>query len=157
MTISKHSAPISRRTALKGIGAGIASAALARTANAGISSTTSYTANTDTFRVQLAHRWGNDSLAAVIKNTSPHAVTITNATPVAADYGRFNFSKLTHRGPLTLAAGEEVHVPFEVMGTSVKPYGHFDNRLQKKLNEALVISTKNASSKVTTTLNPRIV
>ena len=106
----------------------------------------------------MAHQWSKESLAAVIKNTSPHPATITEITPVIADYGRFNFSDLTREGPLTLAAGEEVHVPFTIMGTPVKPYGHFDNRLQKIIDKSLQISTSNhQSAKVLTPLNIRVV
>lgn len=156
-----YSMKITRRTAIKGLAASVASATIANGVKAGtvpkFASKDFNPDNTDTFKVQVAHRWGNESLAAVIKNTSPHAATINNVNSLSADYGRFNFSTLTQHGPLTLAAGEEVIVPFEVMGTPVNAFGHFDNRLQKRLQEALVISTENASAKVTTTLNPRIV
>ena len=145
---------ISRRTAIKGLGAGLASAAIPATHAASVQSAGA----TDTFSVQVAHQWSKESLAAVIKNTSPHPATITEITPVIADYGRFNFSDLTREGPLTLAAGEEVHVPFTIMGTPVKPYGHFDNRLQKIIDKSLQISTSNhQSAKVLTPLNIRVV
>jgi len=145
---------ISRRTVVKGIGAGIASAAIPANSPAAIANRA---ADSDKFTVQLAHQWGKDSLGAVIKNTSDHPATITNMTSVAADYGRFNFSELTDKGPLTLLAGEEIHVPFTVMGTPVKPYGHFDNRLQKKIKQSLKISTTNKVALVSTTMNPKIV
>ena len=147
---------ISRRTAIKSIGAGLATAAIpsSQAADDAISSI-----NTDTFSVQLAHQWGKDSLVAIVKNTSSHPATITQFSPgaVVADYGRFNFSQLTDNGPLTLAAGEEAHVPFTIMGTPVKPYGHFDNRLQKIIRDSLTINTKNKVAKVTTALSTRLV
>lgn len=147
---------MSRRTAIKGISAGIATAVaapvFAKTASANTADQ-----NTDTIRVQIAHQWGNDSIAAVIKNTSTHNTTITNIDSVAADYGRFNFSDLTKNGPITLAAGEEVHVPFTIMSTPAKPYGHFDNRLQKTLKGSLSITTTKKVASVTTTLSPKIV
>ena len=142
---------ISRRTVVKGLGAGIASAAIP------VSGAAVANSATDTFAAQLAHQWGKDSLVAVVKNTSDHSATITDMTSVVAEYGRFNFSELTRNGSLTLAAGDEIHVPFTVMGTPVKPYGHFDNRLQKKIRESLQISTTNQVAQVSTTLNPRIV
>jgi len=145
---------VSRRTAIKSIGAGVAAATLPGIAQSFQAATTH---NTDALRVQIAHQWGKDSIAAVIKNTSTHPTTLTDISSVSADYGRFNFSDLTRNGPLTLAAGEEVHVPFTVMGTPVKPYGHFDNRLQKKLKESLSISTANRSVNVTTSLTPVVV
>lgn len=145
---------VSRRTVIKGIGAGIASAAIP--ASAAISSNKS-NHTTDTFRIRIAHQWSNESVAAVIKNTSPQSTTITGMTSVVTDHGRFDFSELTDNGPLTLAAGEELNVPFTVMGTPAKAYGHFDHRLQKKIRESLVITTANQSAKVSITLNPQIV
>jgi len=145
---------LSRRTIIKGIGATAASTAMTHTASGVLKDSD---ANTDTFRVQVAHQWGKDGLAAVIKNTSPHTVTITDITEVIGEYGRFNFSDLTRNGPLQLTAGEEVHVPFRVMATPVKPYGHFDNRLQKKIKDSLAIPTTNPAAQVSTTRNPRIV
>ena len=147
---------ISRRTAIKSIGAGLAGAAIP-SSHASVDITNGI--NTDSFSVQLAHQWGKDSMVAIVKNTSDHPATITQFAPgaVVADYGRFNFSQLTDNGPLTLAAGEEAHVPFTVMGTPVKPYGHFDNRLQKIIRDSLTINTQNRVAKVTTTLSPKIV
>ena len=144
---------ISRRTAVKGMGAAIATAAIPVTSAA----VANHAVNSDSFTVQVAHQWGKDSLVAVIKNTSDHPATITKMTSVAAEYGRFNFSELTDKGPLTLPAGEELHVPFTVMGTPVKPYGHFDHRLQMKIKQSMKISTTNNVAQVSTTMNPRIV
>jgi len=144
---------ISRRTVVKGMGAGIATAAIPVTSSA----IANHAVDSDNFTVQVAHQWGKDSLVAVIKNTSDHPATITKMTSVAAEYGRFNFSELIDKGPLTLLAGEEIHVPFTVMGTPVKPYGHFDNRLQKKIKQSMKISTTNKIALVSTTMNPRIV
>lgn len=152
---------ISRRTVVKGLGTGIFSTALASQASGISPSLTSQNtdnpATDDTLRVQIAHRWGADSIVAVIKNTSDHSATITDINSVATDYGRFNFSDLTKYGPLTLTSGEEIHVPFTVMGTPVKPYGHFDNRLQKHLKRSLKIATTSQSTQVTTSLNPKVV
>ena len=156
---------ISRRTIVKGIGAGIFSTtATSVLANAGKDSQSGSndppkTFNPqDTLRVQIAHKWGENSIAAVIRNTSGRCTTITNINSVTADYGRFNFSNLTRNGPVTLAAGEEVHVPFTVMGTPAKPFGHFDNRLQKHLQRSLYISTDTSKiAKVVTSMGPRVV
>ena len=146
---------ISRRTVVKGIGAGIFSTTVTSVlANSAENKTP---VSQDTLSVQIAHQWGNESIAAVIKNTSDKSTTITDINSVAAEYGRFNFESLTRNGPLTLSAGEEVHVPFTVMGTPVTPYGHFDNRLQKQLKKALKISTGNGLSKVTTAMGPKLV
>ena len=142
---------MSRRTVVKGIGAGIASAAIPRGVDA------QSELSDEKFSVQVAHRWGGNSIAAVIKNKSNHPATIVDITSVAADYGRFNFSELTKNGALTLAAGEEVVIPFTVMGTPVKPYGHFDNRLQKKLKESLKITTTQKHAQVKVSVSPRVV
>jgi len=147
---------ISRRTAIKSVGATVAAVATTpalATATHGISSDRQQ----DSLNVQIAHQWGKESIAAVIKNTSNTTTTITDIDSVAADYGRFDFSDLTRNGSLTLASGEEVHVPFSVMGTPVKPYGHFDNRLQKILRKSLRVSTTGKSVNVTTSLSPRII
>ena len=146
---------ISRRTVVKGLGAGICSTAL--TPALAKSNHQHKLESHDTLRVQLAHQWGSESIAAVVKNTSRHSTTITDMNSVAADYGRFNFSELTENGPLTLAAGEEIHVPFILMGTPAKPFGHFDNRLQKHLKSTLKISTTNSRTRVTTASGPKIV
>ncbi len=152
---------ISRRTVVKGLSTGFCSTALITkmtpamaTANKPASDNG---ASNDTLRVQIAHQWGSNSIAAVIKNTSGHSATITDINSVSADYGRFNFSDLTKSGPLTLSAGEEVYVPFTVMGTPARPYGHFDNRLQKHLQRSLKISTSNQFAKVTTSVSPKVV
>lgn len=148
---------ISRRTVVKGLSAGFCSTALATSLAQAKSSAIEDTATNDTLRVQIAHRWGGNSIAAIIKNTSDHSATITDINSVSADYGRFNFTDLTKNGPLTLSAGEEVHVPFIVMGTPTRPYGHFDNRLQKHLKRSLKISTVNQFTKVITSLSPKVV
>lgn len=150
---------ISRRTVVKGLSAGFCSTALATSLAPALakSSTTDGPATNDTLRVQIAHQWGGDSLAAVIKNTSDHSATITDINSVAADYGRFNFADLIKNGPLMLSAGEEVYVPFTVMGTPTKPYGHFDNRLPNHLKRSLKISTNNPLTKVTTSMGPKLV
>lgn len=153
ITRPRHDMKISRRTVIKSIGASAASL----TAASAVSAKTKNTEKADTISVQIAHQWAEDSIAAVIKNTSAHHTAITNINSVTADYGRFNFEALTSNGPLHLAPGQEVHVPFTVMGTPVKPYGHFDNRLQKKLKESLVVSTANTLSKVSTSISPRLV
>jgi len=157
---------ISRRTAIKGIGASMATTAAAPALSARALSADAFSiiddnsanpAQTDKLNVQVAHQWGKESIVAVIKNTSDHSTTITDINSVAAEYGRFNFESLTRNGPLTLSAGEEVHVPFTVMGTPVTPYGHFDNRLQKQLKKALKISTASRSTKVATAMGPKLV
>lgn len=150
---------ISRRTVVKGLTT-LGTTALATKLTPAIASTrgaSEHAESDDTLRVQIAHRWGDESIAAVIKNTSNHGTTITDINSVTADYGRFNFAELTKKGSLTLAAGEEVHVPFTVMGTAAKPYGHFDNRLQKHLQKSLRISTSQPFARVTTSLSPKIV
>ena len=153
---------ISRRTVIKGLGASIATtSALAVSsgiagASAGVDASRSEDLP-DSLNVQLAHQWGDDSLAAVIRNTSGHTVTLLDINSVAADYGRFNFSELTRNGPITLAPGAEIHVPFVQMGTPVKPYGHFDNRLQKLLKASMTVSTTNPVASVSTSMSPRIV
>ena len=152
---------ISRRTAIKGLSASIATSvaapALAAEAFSTVNNNSPVAAQIDKLKVQVAHQWGKESIVAVIKNTSDRSTTITAISPVTADYGRFNFSELTKTGPLTLAAGEEVHVPFTLMGTPAKPFGHFDNRLQKILKKSMAISTTNNFAKVTTSMSPRIV
>lgn len=150
---------ISRRTIVKGIGAGICSTTVTSVlANASRrKSLLSKDTAQDSLSVQIAHQWGDESIAAIIKNTSDHNTTITDINSVAAEYGRFNFAALTRNGPLTLAAGEEVHIPFTVMGTPVAPYGHFDNRLQKQLKKTLRISTDNRKTRVRTAMHPIIV
>ena len=147
---------ISRRTAIKGIGTGIATA-VASPALSAANNDSPATAQSDSLHVQVAHKWGKQSIVAVVKNTSGHNTTITDMSPVTADYGRFDFSSLTETGPLTLAAGEEVYVPFTLTGTPVKPFGHFDNRLQKILKKSLTVSTTSRSARVTTSMSPRIV
>lgn len=147
---------ISRRTAIKSVGATLAGVATTR-AIASTGSAQSSANHQDSLSVQIAHQWGKESIAAVIKNTSDNSTTITDINSVVANHGRFDFSKLTRNGSLTLASGEEVHVPFTVMGTPVKPYGHFDNRLQKILKQSLKVSTANQSVNVTTSLSPRII
>ena len=151
---------ISRRTAIKGIGAGMATVVATpavSTAALATGNSSGTDEHSDKLTVKIAHQWGKESIAAVIKNTSDHSTTITSINPVAADYGRFEFSSLTDSGPLTLAAGEEVHVPFTPMGTPGKPYGHFDNRLQKILKESLKISTTGRTARATTSMGPVIV
>jgi len=149
---------ISRRTVVKGIGAGLcsttATSVLASDYNRKRHSESEYQ---DTLRVQIAHRWGGEGIAAVIKNTSDHNTTITDINSVAVDHGRFNFADLTRNGPLKLGAGEEVHVMFTVMGTPAKPYGHFDNRLQKQLRKSLKVTTTDKNARVTSSMNPKIV
>lgn len=149
---------ISRRAVVKSLCTSLGATALSTTlAPAMAKETIEHSANEDSLRVQIAHRWGDESIAAVIKNTSDHSTTITEINSVTADYGRFNFADLIKNGSLTLSAGEEVHVPFTVMGTPVKPYGHFDNRLQKHLKQSLRITTGNRFAKVTTSINPKLV
>lgn len=152
---------ISRRNAIKGISAGMATAVVAPILSADTfpakDEAIKADSQSDRLNVQIAHQWGNESIVAVIRNTSDHNTTITDISPVTAGYGRFDFSDLTKTGPVTLAAGEEVHVPFTVMGTPAKPFGHFDNRLQKMLKKSLAVTTTNSNVKVTTSMSPRIV
>ena len=150
---------ISRRTVVKSLTT-LSTAALTTKLTPAVASTQGTSENSDsddTLRVQIAHRWGDESIAAVIKNTSDHSTKITDINSVTADYGRFNFADLTKNGSLTLRAGEEIHVPFTAMGTPAKPYGHFDNRLQKHLQKSLKISTSQPLARVTTSLSPKIV
>jgi len=155
---------ITRRAAIKGIGAGItavAAPAFSTTVIAAKHEPSEADARiellTDRLHVQIAHQWGKKSIAAVIRNTSDHEITITDISPVKTDHGYFDFSDLTKTGPMTLLAGQEVHVPFTVISTPVKPFGHFDNRLQKILKKTLAVSTTNSNAKVTTSMSPRIV
>ncbi len=148
----------SRRTTLKALGAAGISAATGITA-AGTALADSNPSSGNRFSIRLEHSWTGTQTHVIIKNSATEAATISNITPafLSAEPGIFDFSKITSHGPVTLAAGEEIRVPFVQMGTPVT-IGHFDHTVQKRLKASLVIETEGlriADTRVS--LNPRIV
>lgn len=154
-----------RRNTLKalsatGMGIAISTIAPLATANTLANLNTKNALNLNDFTVQIEHAWGGTDASVVIKNTSGHASTITRISPsyLSAEPGLFDFGKATQDGPLTLAADEELRIPFTPMASPAATIGHFDHSIQKRLRETLTIQTDQLRiAKTSTTLNPRIV
>lgn len=153
-----------RRNTLKVIGAtgaGIAIGGFAPIANAIAISDSPDTPdfNVDKFNARIEHTWGGLDANLVIKNTTGQSATIHQVSPsyLTAEPGIFDFSAITKNGPLTLAADEEIRIPFTRMGTSAT-IGHFDRSIQKRLRDTLTIKTEpHRIATISTTLNPTIV
>jgi hypothetical protein len=167
---------LQRRRALKMAGALTAGGAIAATPAAALACTAgqsktqqqaSHTADKplNEFTVEVQHHWQSNDIALVIRNRGNHEATITHITPSTIELARGNIdvNAILERGPVTLAAGEQIAVPLRhhkrnlYNSQAILGGGHFDRSLQKQLRERISIITDHDSlAAVTVAPGPRI-
>ena len=167
---------LQRRRALKMAGALTAGGAIAATpaaalaCNAGqkkakLQANDSTDKALDEFIVEVQHHWQSNDIALVIRNRGDHEATITHITPSTIELARgtIDVNAILERGPVTLAAGEQIAVPLRhhkrnlYNSQAILGGGHFDRSLQKQLRERIsIITDHNSLAAVTVAPGPRV-